>query len=102
MSAPALDSTIVVGASRGLGRPIAVALARDAGPVVAVARDPAALADLAATTPGVVPEAVDATDPAAAIRLLRTHDPRTVVLVAGASPTMAPLAQQTWETFSAN
>jgi transposase InsO family protein len=47
MSAPALDSTIVVGASRGLGCPIAVALARNAGPVVAVARDPAALAEWA-------------------------------------------------------
>jgi NAD(P)-dependent dehydrogenase (short-subunit alcohol dehydrogenase family) len=94
--------TIVVGASRGLGRGIAAALAGDAGPVVAVARDRAALADLAAGTPNVLPEAADASEPTAAARLLRTHHPRTVVLVAGASPTMAQLQDQTWETFSAN
>ena len=93
---------MVVGASRGLGRGIAAALANDGGAVVAVARDGAALADLAAGTSGVVPETADAADPAVAERLLRTHHPRTVVLVAGASPTMAPLQQQTWETFSAN
>jgi NAD(P)-dependent dehydrogenase (short-subunit alcohol dehydrogenase family) len=96
------NPTIVVGASRGLGRGIAHALAGDAGPVVAVARDQTGLADLAADTPHVVPEAADATDPTAAARLLRIHDPRTVVLVAGASPPMARLQDQTWETFSTN
>jgi NADP-dependent 3-hydroxy acid dehydrogenase YdfG len=94
--------TMVVGASRGLGRGITAALARDAGPVVAVARDRAALADLAAGTPNVVPESADAADPSAAARLLRSHHPRTVVLVAGAAPTMAQLQDQTWETFSVN
>ena len=102
MNASRPNPTIVVGASRGLGRGIAAALADDGGPVVAVARDQAALADLAAATPGVVPEPVDATERVAAARLLRTYDRRTVVLVAGASPTMAPLQHQTWETFSAN
>ena len=102
MKHPTPNPTIVVGASRGLGRGIAVALARDAGPVVAVARDQAALAQLAADTPHVVPEAVDAADPTAAVRLLHTHDPRTLVLVAGATPPMAPLQDQTWETFSTN
>ena len=102
VKAPVTHPTMVVGASRGLGRGIAAALANDGGPVVAVARDGAALEDLAAGTPGVVPETADAADPAVAARLFRTHDPRTVVLVAGASPTMAPLQQQTWETFSAN
>ena len=102
MNPSTLNTTIVVGASRGLGRGIAAALAHDAGPVVAVARDQAALTHLAADTPGVVPESADAADPAAAARLLRTYDPRTVVLVAGASPTMAPVQDQTWETFSTN
>jgi NAD(P)-dependent dehydrogenase (short-subunit alcohol dehydrogenase family) len=100
MSIP--NPTIVVGASRGLGRGITQALAGDAGPVVAVARDQAGLADLAADTPHVVPEAADAADPTAAARLLRTYDPRTVVLVAGASPPMARLQDQTWEMFSTN
>ena len=102
VNAPGPNPTIVVGASRGLGRAIAAALADDGGPVIAVARDRAALADLAEATPGVVPEGADAADPTTAARLLRTHDPRTVVLVAGASPTMAQLQHQTWETFSAN
>jgi len=41
-------TTIVVGASRGLGRGIAAALAGAGAPVVAVARAAAGLADLAA------------------------------------------------------
>jgi NAD(P)-dependent dehydrogenase (short-subunit alcohol dehydrogenase family) len=102
MNALTLNPTIVVGASRGLGRGIATAFAADGGRVVAVARGRAALDDLAAGTPNVLTESVDAADPTVAGRLLRTHDPRTVVLVAGASPRMAQLRDQTWESFSAN
>src|SRR3954452_6714829 len=102
MTAPTVNPTIVVGAARGLGRGIAEALAADAGPVVAVARHRAALDDLAAGTPDVVPESLDAADATAAARLLRAYDPAMVILVAGASPTMARLQDQTWETFSAN
>jgi len=102
MTAPTVNPTMVVGASRGLGRGIAEALAADTGPVVAVARHRAALDDLAAGTPDVVPESLDAADPTAAARLLRAYDPAMLVLVAGASPTMARLQDQTWETFSAN
>jgi NAD(P)-dependent dehydrogenase (short-subunit alcohol dehydrogenase family) len=55
MSSTNEKTTIVVGASRGLGRGIATAFAKTGVPVVAVAR-----------------------------------------------PTMLPLPQQTWETFSVN
>ena len=44
------QTTIVVGASRGLGRGIATAFAQAGAPVIAVARTQAALAELAAST----------------------------------------------------
>ncbi len=90
-------TTIVVGASRGLGRGIAAALAGAGAPVVAVARAAAGLADLAG-----VHEVADAGDPSVAGRLLDRYEPRAVVLVAGATPLPRPLHQQTWETFSVN
>jgi hypothetical protein len=47
-------------------------------------------------------ETVDAGDATVAASLLDRHDPKTVILVAGATPHMRPLHQQTWETFSVN
>jgi NAD(P)-dependent dehydrogenase (short-subunit alcohol dehydrogenase family) len=66
-------TTLVVGASRGLGRGIATAAAEAGASVIAVARS-------AVTFP----------------------DPEALVLVAGASPLPRPLQHHTWETFSAN
>jgi NAD(P)-dependent dehydrogenase (short-subunit alcohol dehydrogenase family) len=94
-------TTIVVGASRGLGRGIATALAAAGAPVVAVARSAAALQ----TLPGALAiqtEVGDASDPGVAGRLLDSYEPDVVVLVAGATPLMRPLHHQTWETFSIN
>jgi NAD(P)-dependent dehydrogenase (short-subunit alcohol dehydrogenase family) len=88
---------IVVGASRGLGRGIASTLADAGSPVIAVSRAPHAPAH-----PDTRTEVADASDAAAAGRLLDRHDPDAIVLVAGASPLMRPLQDQTWETFSAN
>ncbi len=95
-------TSMVVGASRGLGRGIAVALARSGAPVVAVARTGAALAELAGEIDAVGVEVADARDPAAAAALLERHRPSLVVLVAGATPPVLPLQEQTWETFSVN
>jgi NAD(P)-dependent dehydrogenase (short-subunit alcohol dehydrogenase family) len=95
-------TTIVVGASRGLGRGIAAALADAGAPVIAVARRAAALADLAGGHDTIQTETADAGDPSVAGRLLDRYKPRAVVLVAGATPLMRPLHQQTWETFSVN
>jgi NAD(P)-dependent dehydrogenase (short-subunit alcohol dehydrogenase family) len=99
---PSDRTTIVVGASRGLGRGIATALAHDGSAVIAVARDRAVLSELADAYSNIQPEAADAADPTVAGTLIDRHDPRVLVLVAGARPLTRPLQQQTWETFSAN
>jgi NAD(P)-dependent dehydrogenase (short-subunit alcohol dehydrogenase family) len=80
------ETAIVVGASRGMGRGIATALAEAGAEVIAVSRT----------------DGTDAADPTVAARLLDRHEPDLVVLVAGATPHMRPLQQQTWETFSVN
>lgn len=95
-------TTIVVGASRGLGRGIATSLAEAGAPVVAVARCAAALAELAKGPGTIHPEVADAGDPTVAGSLIDRHEPQAVILVAGASPLMRPLQHQTWETFSVN
>jgi NAD(P)-dependent dehydrogenase (short-subunit alcohol dehydrogenase family) len=95
-------TTIVVGASRGLGRGIATALAETGTPVVAVARTAAALRELAGTSANIRTEIADATDAAVAGGLIDCYRPQALILVAGANPTMARLQDQTWETFSVN
>ncbi len=95
-------TTIVVGASRGLGRGIAMAFADAGAPVVAVSRSAAALAELANGAARIQPEVADAVDATVASSLLDRHEPEVVILVAGASPHMSPLQDQTWETFSVN
>ena len=95
-------TTIVVGASRGLGRGIAAALAEAGAPVVAVARTKTTFHDMGHGPAGVKSEFGDATDAAVAERLLDDYEPWNVVLVAGATPQTVPLQQHTWETFSVN
>jgi NAD(P)-dependent dehydrogenase (short-subunit alcohol dehydrogenase family) len=96
------QTTVVVGASRGLGRGIARAFADAGAQVVAVARSGPALTELSATSPNIRTEVADATDPNVAWRVLDEYAPRILVLVAGANPVMRPLQQHTWETFSVN
>lgn len=95
-------NTIVVGASRGLGRGIAREFAEAGAPVVAIARSAPALAELASTSANIRTEVADATDATEAWSLLDRYEPEVLVLVAGANPVMRPLQHQTWETFSAN
>jgi NAD(P)-dependent dehydrogenase (short-subunit alcohol dehydrogenase family) len=94
-------TTIVVGASRGLGHGIATAFAEADAPVVAVSRTPAAFPEPASRA-GVQPEIADAGDATVPARLLDRYQPHAIILVAGATPHMRPLHQQTWETFSIN
>src|SRR5258708_16631456 len=91
-------TTLVVGASRGLGRGIARAFAEAGAAVVAVARTGPALAELAATSANIRTEVADAADATVAGRLLDQNEPGVLILVAGASPVMRPLQEQTWET----
>jgi NAD(P)-dependent dehydrogenase (short-subunit alcohol dehydrogenase family) len=102
MSDQSAPTTVVVGASRGLGRGIVRAFADAGAPVVAVARTGAALAQLAATSANIRTEVADGADAAVAGSLLDRYQPEIVILVAGATPFMRPLHNQTWETFSVN
>ena len=95
-------TTIVVGASRGLGRGVATALARAGASVIAVARTTAPASGLATRNGTIQPVVADASDPTSASGLLSRYEPDTVVLVAGARPRTRPLQDQTWETFSVN
>ena len=95
-------TTVVVGASRGLGRGIARAFAEAGAAVVAVARTGPALAELATTSANIRTEVADAADETVAWSLLDQYQPEVLILVAGANPVMRPLQHQTWETFSVN
>jgi NAD(P)-dependent dehydrogenase (short-subunit alcohol dehydrogenase family) len=96
------STAIVTGASRGFGRGIAAALAAAGAHVVGVARGGAQLDTLRAELGGFTAVTADVADPATARRLIDEHQPRTVVLCAGAAPQMSPLQEQTWESFSQN
>jgi NAD(P)-dependent dehydrogenase (short-subunit alcohol dehydrogenase family) len=95
-------TTVVVGASRGLGHGIAGALAAAGARVVAVSRTAATFPAPANGACTIQPEVADAGDATAAASILDRYQPEAVVLVAGASPPMRPLQDQTWETFSVN
>jgi 3-oxoacyl-[acyl-carrier protein] reductase len=93
-------TTIVVGASRGLGRGIATAFAEAGAPVVAVSRTAAALPEPANGAGSIRAEVADAGDATVAASLLDRYEPQVVILVAGATTHMRPLQHHTWETFS--
>src|SRR5262245_45057766 len=96
-------TTVVVGASRGLGRGIATAFASAGAPVIAVSRTATTFPEPTDSTGGIIrTEVADAGDPTVAGSLLNRYDPQTVIIVAGASPYMRPLQEQTWDTFSVN
>jgi NAD(P)-dependent dehydrogenase (short-subunit alcohol dehydrogenase family) len=94
-------TALVTGASRGFGRAITTALSAAGAHVVGVARSSAQLDELRDELGDTfTPVAADAADPAVAGRLIDEHEPHTLMLCAGASPTMSPLHEQTWESFS--
>jgi NAD(P)-dependent dehydrogenase (short-subunit alcohol dehydrogenase family) len=95
-------TTIVAGASRGLGHGIATAFAEAGAHVVTVSRTAAAFPERASRPGSIQPEIADAGDATVPARLLDRYQPRAIILVAGATPHMRPLHQQTWETFSVN
>lgn len=90
---------LVVGGSRGLGLGIVEAFVSRGAQVTVVARKAAHLFELKFRT-GVAIIPGDAADPDFAMSVLSRVKPTVLVLTAGATPTMAPLHQQTWESFS--
>src|SRR5919197_2659065 len=90
---------LVVGGSRGLGLGIVEALLAQHADVTVVARDRSRLAELSARL-NVSTIAGDATDPTLAEAALRKVRPSVLVLNAGAPPTMAPLHEHTWDSFT--
>lgn len=83
-----MAQAVVTGATGGIGRAVALAL-RDAGHrVLALGRDPAALADLAAQ--GLVVRALDLTDASALPAALDGWDPDVLVNNAGMMPPLGP------------
>ncbi|GII32372.1 SDR family oxidoreductase [Planotetraspora mira] len=97
------QTAVVTGASRGFGRAIATALVAMGTGVVGIARDEQALRAVRDEHgEGFTPVAADATDEALAQDVIREYRPSLLVLNAGVTPHMAPLHEQTWETFSRN
>jgi NAD(P)-dependent dehydrogenase (short-subunit alcohol dehydrogenase family) len=90
---------LVVGGSRGLGLGVAEAFIARHASVTVLARDAARLSELESRL-GVSIILGDATDPTLAECALRDVQPSVLVLNAGATPTMAPLHEQTWDSFS--
>jgi NAD(P)-dependent dehydrogenase (short-subunit alcohol dehydrogenase family) len=92
---------VVVGGSRGTGRAIVAALVQEGADVLAVGRNPASLAELAAAYPAVRTLQADATEAATAAQVF-DGAPDVVVLAAGAVPPTQPLHELEWSAFSAN
>jgi|SRR5450631_3151571 NAD(P)-dependent dehydrogenase (short-subunit alcohol dehydrogenase family) len=89
---------IVTGGSRGLGRAIVEALLARGATVTAIGRDERELAEV--TRLGASPKRGDVTDPNLMPALIADVQPSVLILNAGATPHMAPLDEQTWDSFS--
>jgi NAD(P)-dependent dehydrogenase (short-subunit alcohol dehydrogenase family) len=96
-------TAVVTGASRGFGQGVSIALAAAGVRVIGLARSSDRL-DAVASEIGdaFTPVAADATDPELAETMLAEHHPDVLVLNAGATPPLAPIHEQTWESFTAN
>ncbi|MFF7889922.1 SDR family oxidoreductase [Streptomyces sp. NPDC020794] len=97
------QTAVVTGASRGFGRALSAALVATGTNVIGIARDKSELRAVRDELgEGFTSFAADATDEALTQGVIREHRPSLLVLNAGVTPHMAPLHEQTWETFSRN
>jgi NAD(P)-dependent dehydrogenase (short-subunit alcohol dehydrogenase family) len=95
-------NVVVIGGSRGVGRQIVEAAARNGARVLAVARQASSLEQLARAAPGTAVLALDATDEGAPSRVFAQLQPDILVLCAGAFPPAAPIHEQSWTEFAVN
>jgi NAD(P)-dependent dehydrogenase (short-subunit alcohol dehydrogenase family) len=102
MSTLSGKNAVVIGGSRSVGRAIVMALHAEGARVLAVARNPGPLAELAAALPGVETLVLDATAEDAPARVFAAINPDLIVHSGGATPPMQPVHEQDWETFSRN
>ena len=93
-------TALVTGGSRGLGLEIVRALAGEGAMVSALARNAERLERLKHEVAGVRIRVADVADAETAAVALRDTRPDILILNAGATPTMAPVHQQSWEQFS--
>ncbi len=93
---------VVIGGSRGVGRQIVEAAARNGARVLAVARQAGPLGQLLNEVPGIEVLSLDATDETAPDKVFDVFEPDILVLCAGAFPPAAPLHEQSWQEFAVN
>lgn len=93
---------VVIGASRGVGRQIVEASARNGAHVLAVARNEEQLRQLIREVPGTDFLALNATDEAAPARVFEAMLPDLLVLCAGALPPVGAVHEQSWHSFAVN
>src|SRR4029450_9776069 len=93
------EPVVVTGGSRGLGLGIVEALLARGAQVTVRARDPGPLADVERL--GAAARQGDVTDPALMSAVVADVKPSVLILNAGATPVMAPLDEQSWDTFTA-
>jgi NAD(P)-dependent dehydrogenase (short-subunit alcohol dehydrogenase family) len=97
------STALVTGASRGFGRAIATELSACGARVIGLARHAEPLEQLRGELgQRFIPVVGDATNAELARTLLEEHQPRILILNAGATPVMGSLREHTWESFSQN
>ena len=93
---------VVLGASRGVGREIALRACAEGGRVLAVARGEDELRRLAGEAPGIDILALDAASEDAPARVFATMTPDILVVCGGARPPIASIQDMSWKEFTAN
>ena len=102
MTTLANKNVVIVGASRGVGRAIARRMAAEGAHVLAVARNPTSLEQLARELPGTKTLAIDATAETAPASVFAALRPDLLVLCGGAIPPGRSIHELTWEEFAVN
>jgi NAD(P)-dependent dehydrogenase (short-subunit alcohol dehydrogenase family) len=93
---------VVLGASRGVGREIALRARREGGRVLAVARGADELQSLAREAPGIDILSLDAAAEDAPGRVFATRTPDILVACGGARAPIASIQDMTWSQFATN